>query len=930
MSKAIQGAAELGAAVGFFAAAAFIPGAAILVGSLAVDMMVAGVGLMGAGMEAGAISDALTANRGTDITIRQPASPRQIIYGTQRVGGVLIFASTTGSEKDQLNRVAVLSTHELWAIQNIYLDGRQVFFAGSGVGYSVRNGYGFGGGGDGQSHTGPDGSQYIFDNATSGHSGVYVEARYGDQAEGDYMGSLTANDSRWGPDANGNTPWVGGCAYVYLKAEADPNLFPQEPEIKVTVKGKPVYDPRTGETAYSENPALIIADLITDPDYGLGDAVNQEQLVAAANICDELVAYAGGGGGNEARYTCHYRFDTSVAVGDVLTEMLKSMGGRMSYISGEWYLWPATYIGPSLSFDESSLIDKPTWKPTRAFRDLCNRVQGSYTAPNYPYSAATAPGSLSDLYDTNGFYNGQIQNNFPFAFQPASYPMYAADTLHGYASDQWLNADGGFALPRTLDLPAVLSVSQAQRLAKIELLRNRRQQGSGTLIMGPEGYQLQPCDTFYMTFPQRGWANKLLEVTSTRFFIDKDANGLPLVKIAVGVQETDSSIYEWQTSEELTPYDVPAAPQLAAWTTAPPTNVQLVSGASSALVNADGSVTPRIEVSWDSPEDVRVAHIQTQYQLVGASTWTDGGTVGVDSNLMFIGPIISGQSYSVQIRSLQSNGAASAWVQVLGFPTSVVLSVSTQSAIGPGSLIGEAYTDGTAGIECQTFTAELGGKSVTYFPDVQTISGLQQQTSYDVYVVDPNLTGGDLTPVATTNPSDYLGKLGYFFIDSIITPYAASGSGGSGGSTGIRYYPSSYQDVGTRTTVNPQDAFDGDLSTCASVSGSSSSVSNTTGDCIWQGDPNIALGYQSTLTVIASVVCAGQTGSTATITASGFTGAGQMLSTSTSVTQQTYTLPVPSGTPLSDISVEVVATPPSAAGARATVTVSVWEVYIQG
>src|SRR5581483_4904383 len=107
--------------------------------------------------------------------------------------------------------------------------------------------------------------QYVFNNAMSGHSGVYVEARYRNQAAGDYMGSLTANDSRWGRMVAATRPGVGGCGYVYLKCEVDSNLFPTESEIKITVKGKPVYDPRTGTTAYSENPALIIADLITDP-----------------------------------------------------------------------------------------------------------------------------------------------------------------------------------------------------------------------------------------------------------------------------------------------------------------------------------------------------------------------------------------------------------------------------------------------------------------------------------------------------------------------------------------------------------------------------------------------------------------------------------------------------------------------------------------
>jgi len=52
------------------------------------------------------------------------------------------------------------------------------------------------------------------------------------------------------------------------------------------------------------------------------------------------------------------------------------------------------------------------WKPTRSQKDLFNRISGTYTAPNLPWNIA------GNLYDANGFYDGNIQNNFPYAYQP--------------------------------------------------------------------------------------------------------------------------------------------------------------------------------------------------------------------------------------------------------------------------------------------------------------------------------------------------------------------------------------------------------------------------------------------------------------------------------------------------------------------------------
>lgn len=440
MSKMIQGAAMIGGAVvtgaAMFALAstgvgfAALPYLASLMGSLA---------LGGISMEAGAIAEALSSNRGTGITIRQPAAYRQLVYGIRRVGGVLVYASTTGSHHDQYNAVIVLAGHEVDAIENMYIDGRQVYWQGSGDGWSVRNGTGFGGVADSADHIGPGGQTYNF--GGTGHSGIYVEARYGDQLPGDVIGALTANDPNWAADGSGNSPWLGGCTYVYVKLEYNESLFPGGPasaELRFTMRGKNnLYDPRTGTYGYSANWALIINDILTDTAFGLGDlgSVNQDQLIAAANVCDESVPLANGN--TELRYQAHWNYDTSVSPGDALQNLMNAAGGRLSRVGGEWFIYPAYWIGPSFAFDASVLTGDLEWEPYRGLREICNRVNGTYIAPNVPYNDA------GNLFDSNGWYNGTILNNWPFGFQPTSVPQYAMDSLHGYSGDAFLEADSG-------------------------------------------------------------------------------------------------------------------------------------------------------------------------------------------------------------------------------------------------------------------------------------------------------------------------------------------------------------------------------------------------------------------------------------------------------------------------------------------------------
>ncbi|MFC6644449.1 hypothetical protein ACFQBQ_02360 [Granulicella cerasi] len=737
----------------------------------------------------------------------------------------------------------------------------------------------------------------------SGHRGVYVVPRFGDQTFGDYIQGLTNNDPTWNtyvsPNGTRDYPSVMGCAYCYIKVEYNTDDFSNKPDIKCTIKGKAVYDPRTGETAYSENWALILADIITNTDYGLGSVVNQDQLIAAANICDELVATNGTYTTvYESRYSCNYTWTLDKSIGEVLSDILNGAAGRMSYIDGEWFLFPGTFVGSSASFDSSQLIAAPDWSSQRKFRDKCNRVQGTYIAASYPYNVSG-----------NGYDNTTLtQDNFNLGFQPCSYPAFACDTNHGYAADQYLAEDNNVELVQTLDLSSVLSVAQAQRVAKISLLRNR-QQGSGTLVFGAEALILQPNDTFTMTYPQRGWYDKLLEVTKMDVSIVNGDGGAPQIQVALSVQETDPSVYVWNATDELNLHNVEVSPIAGSGVTSPPTNLVLTSSSATALVQPDGTVIPRIELTWDTPADVRVTGIEVQWQLTGATTWNDGGTVSVASNVAYI-PAVSGQTYDVRIRSVRS-GAQSVWVELDGFTAGLVLATQTQDGFGIGSLVGEAYPNDTAAIVCMPFNANVGQLSLSIFPAGEvtittdgTVGGsgaaLKQQTLYYVYYVDQSYVGGNVTPITTTNKVDFQGKLGYFLVDSIITPYVSS----TGTSGSALYYPSSFSDTGTRSTTNPGQAFDGDLSTYAYVSGATTSTTWTTGEGTFQGFPNIALSSASTLTINASGRIVGDGGTVGATITYGSTTATVINETAT-FAQQAFTVTIPANTPLNTISVYV-------------------------
>lgn len=76
------------------------------------------------------------------------------------------------------------------------------------------------------------------------------------------------------------------------------------PRLTATIKGRKVYDPRSSTTAYTDNPALCLADFITNATYGMTRTVDYGSVETVANDCDVLV------GGVEKLRTIDLMLDT--------------------------------------------------------------------------------------------------------------------------------------------------------------------------------------------------------------------------------------------------------------------------------------------------------------------------------------------------------------------------------------------------------------------------------------------------------------------------------------------------------------------------------------------------------------------------------------------------------------------------------------------
>ena len=348
---------------------------------------------------------------GTNVNAVAPASDHAIIYGQQRVGGVIFYRSIT-NDQQYLHTLLALAGHECEEIGTIYADNVALTLDGDGF---VTN--------DDFQIKDADGNVVNSALRINKHLGTNGQAADAD---------LVAEDSAWTADHRAR-----GVAYIYIRAEFSGDVFPQGlPTFSAVVKGKKVYDPRTTSTAWSSNAALCLRDYLTS-EYGLGaesDEINDTVFSTAANTCDENVTLSGGS--TEKRYTVDGSFVTALPPDDVIVDLVASMAGIIYYSQGQWGVKAGEFTSSVLTLDEDDLRSNLQVNTRHSRRDNFNTVSGMFSGPDTEY-------------------------------QPTDFPQITSSTF--------VTVDGGETVVQDIPLPFTSTASRAQRIAKIALYRNREQ-----------------------------------------------------------------------------------------------------------------------------------------------------------------------------------------------------------------------------------------------------------------------------------------------------------------------------------------------------------------------------------------------------------------------------------------------------------------------
>ena len=644
------------------ATASFIGGATGLVAGGVANLAVQS--LIGSNSPSSAQSALSSAQaQGILINSQSNVDPIPVIYGRRRVGGTRVFIEVSGSSNEYLHLVLVLSEGPVTAIDNVYLDdvlSTDAKFTGL--------------------------------LTVTKHLGTPGEAA---------DAALTADVPKWTSVCK-----LSNCAYLYVKLKYDRNAFSGLPTITADVRGRTLYDPRDGQTWYSNNPALVIRDYLSNAIYGRGiasSAIDDTSIAAAANACDiritapsfsdiftvstttEALTFSqpipiDTGDGVKVSSTAtvpsplvagttYYAIKVTDTSYQLATTMANSFAGTAidltSAGSGQHTLAQVNYA--AYACDGTIDTNQTAYDNVRALLTACRGMLvfsgGKYrlvldvatTASGFGFNESNITGSwvISQAgkrakYNrvTAGFYNPAKK------WQP-DLAMVESTALRA--------TDNGLILEAKIDLPFTANSYRAQNIGQLTLNQSRY----GLVVKFSafqEGLRCEVGDVVPITHSTPGWSAKLFRIMQIEI---KDND-----EVYVVAREYSASVY---TQAVLSPAAVIAQSNLPDPFSVPAVSgLTLTSGTSELLRLADGSVISRIRVGWTAPTEVYAQKGQVEVQSKATTDlgWSPVDIVAAELGVAWVSPVQDSASYNVRIRAINSIGVRGAWsqgtVQVVG------------------------------------------------------------------------------------------------------------------------------------------------------------------------------------------------------------------------------------------------------------------------
>ena len=518
--------------------------------------------------------------RGLLTNVLDGTAPQHYVYGQVRKGGTVTFYEATGADNTFLHMNICLAGHEVQEIGDIYINYKVVAVDGSG-----------------------------FVTSAPWNSKIRIKKRLGSDAQ--------AVDPDFDLETSGDSSFRGrGIAHLYVRLEYDQDVFTNGiPIITAVVKGKKVFDPRTGTIVWSSNAALCVRDYLVDA-RGLADTgIDDTMLAVAANVCDEDVPKATGG--TEKRYALNGVVVSDVQIGAALQQMMTACAGTLFWGQGEWKLKPAYYTPPVKTFTLNDLRSAITLQTRGSMSEVFNAVQGTF--------------------------NDAAQD-----WVTVDYPKLVGSTF--------VAEDNGVESVIDVELPMTTSSATAQRISKLALFRGREQM-TLSADFSLSALEAQVGDIIALTIDRYGWTAKEFEVVGWKFFNSTEGGEM---MVNMSLRETSEAAFDWDADEsELAannsnlpdPWSVPGI-GIALSTVSRLIYEKLTNVITANITTASGAYVERVEV---------------QFKPSGEANWK---AVGVGSPGRFEIVDVGDGLYDIRARAYNQFGVRGEWEYQFNFQVS--------------------------------------------------------------------------------------------------------------------------------------------------------------------------------------------------------------------------------------------------------------------
>jgi len=535
-----------------------------------------------------------------------------LVYGQRQLGIQKVFVESSGTNNEYLYLAGVLCEGNIESIDEIYINDKLVTWSGSLTDQTVRT-------------VNSSDTNYYKD----GQSLISVQSFFG--LDNQPVSSLLDESTNWGSNHK-----LSGVAYLAFKFKWNQDAFTGGvPDVKVTIKGRKIYDPRLDSTkggsgshledtsstwTYSDNPALCLLDYIRNSRYGKGlpnsaFETNYDSFKTAANTCETQVTPYSGGSDIDL-FTTNIVIDTNEKLIDNVRELLNPMRGIFTYTSGVYKLLVEGTGSSAMTIDKDKIIggikiygEKKNYK--------YNRVIGTFVNPDKNWQEDTVTFPPAD------------DSGLPAGDQYATM----------LAEDNGTNLEGNF------DFKGITNPYTAEEMCEVLLRRSRNALGVD-LMCTSETLNLSIGDIVELTYSTGGFSAKPFRVYGLSINTDSTVN-LQLI-------EHQNSFYNWASKT--------AAPVIADTTLPNPNTVQ--SPASVTLDDhlieySDGVVITALDVTIGASPDSFVDYYQVEYKRSDETDYLVSGQVkGLFHRIL---NVIDGDTYNVRVKAFNTLGVQSTY-----------------------------------------------------------------------------------------------------------------------------------------------------------------------------------------------------------------------------------------------------------------------------